>query len=153
MFSVSLCLCGYVEVKIALGGFALLALAAVWPAREEIVNPDDRGEKDHAAGVVTDYAIGGATAVLFYAEPTRTYDVDVFVTLPTGANRALVSVGRDLDVHRLQVAMDDAVLVRRLERLGNLCGEREPLVHRRVLWRSATVGAATRARGQNEQEA
>jgi hypothetical protein len=25
-----------------------------------------------AARVVTDYAIGGATAVLFYAEPTRT---------------------------------------------------------------------------------
>ena len=33
-------------------------------------------------GVVTDYALGGATAVLFYAEPTRTYDLDVFVTLP-----------------------------------------------------------------------
>ena len=35
-------------------------------------------------GVVSAYAIGGATAVLFYAEPTRTYDVDVFVTLPSG---------------------------------------------------------------------
>lgn len=35
-----------------------------------------------AAGVVADYAIGGATAVLFYAEPTRTYDLDVFVVLP-----------------------------------------------------------------------
>jgi len=35
-------------------------------------------------GVVTDYALGGATAVLFYAEPTRTYDLDVFVTLPPG---------------------------------------------------------------------
>lgn len=35
-----------------------------------------------AAGVVRDYALGGATAVLFYAEPTRTYDVDVFVLLP-----------------------------------------------------------------------
>lgn len=32
-----------------------------------------------AAGIVSGYAIGGATAVLFYAEPTRTYDVDVFV--------------------------------------------------------------------------
>ena len=31
--------------------------------------------------VVAEYAVGGATAVLFYAEPTRTYDVDVFVTL------------------------------------------------------------------------
>lgn len=34
-------------------------------------------------GVVADYAIGGATATLFYAEPSRTYDVDVFV-LPAG---------------------------------------------------------------------
>ena len=32
-------------------------------------------------GVLEDYALGEATAVLFYAEPTRTYDVDVFVTL------------------------------------------------------------------------
>jgi hypothetical protein len=32
-------------------------------------------------GVVDDYAVGGATAILFYAEPTRTYDLDVFVTL------------------------------------------------------------------------
>jgi hypothetical protein len=37
-----------------------------------------------AAGVIVEYAIGGATAVLFYAEPTRTYDLDVFVTLPGG---------------------------------------------------------------------
>jgi len=29
--------------------------------------------------VIADYALGGATAMLFYAEPTRTYDVDVFV--------------------------------------------------------------------------
>ena len=43
-------------------------------------------------GVVADYAIGGATAVLFYAEPTRTYDVDVFVTLPSGPAPALVSL-------------------------------------------------------------
>ena len=26
-----------------------------------------------ARGLVRDYALGGATAVLFYAEPTRTY--------------------------------------------------------------------------------
>jgi hypothetical protein len=32
--------------------------------------------------VLSGYAVGGATAVLFYAEPTRTYDVDVFVRLP-----------------------------------------------------------------------
>jgi hypothetical protein len=34
-----------------------------------------------AGGVLDEYAIGGATAVLFYAEPARTYDLDVFVTL------------------------------------------------------------------------
>lgn len=33
-------------------------------------------------GLVASYAIGGATAVLFYAEPTRTYDLDVFVIIP-----------------------------------------------------------------------
>jgi len=33
-------------------------------------------------GVVQDYALGGAMAGLFYAEPTRTYDLDVFVILP-----------------------------------------------------------------------
>jgi hypothetical protein len=33
-------------------------------------------------GLIEDYAIGGAMAVLFYAEPTRTYDLDVFVLLP-----------------------------------------------------------------------
>lgn len=32
-------------------------------------------------GIVADYAVGGAMAVLFYAEPTRTYDLDVFVVL------------------------------------------------------------------------
>ena len=48
-------------------------------------------EQMRDSGVVTDYAIGGATAVLFYAEPTRTYDVDVFVTLPSVTEPALVS--------------------------------------------------------------
>ena len=44
------------------------------------------------ARVFAEYAIGGATAVLFYAEPTRTYDLDVFVTLPTvGADLAPLS--------------------------------------------------------------
>jgi hypothetical protein len=43
-------------------------------------------------GVVRDYAIGGATAVLFYAEPARTYDVDVFVLLETPQLSPLVSL-------------------------------------------------------------
>ena len=33
-------------------------------------------------GLINAYAIGGAMAALFYAEPTRTYDLDVFVDLP-----------------------------------------------------------------------
>ncbi len=49
------------------------------------------------SGVVGDYAVGGATAVLFYAEPTRTYDVDVFVTLPSGTEAALVSLASVYD--------------------------------------------------------
>ncbi len=44
------------------------------------------------AGLVRDYAIGGATAALFYAEPARTYDVDVFVILEPGDTSSLVSL-------------------------------------------------------------
>jgi hypothetical protein len=33
-------------------------------------------------GIVADYAIGGGMAALFYAETTRTYDVDVFALIP-----------------------------------------------------------------------
>jgi hypothetical protein len=35
-----------------------------------------------AAGIITNYAIGGGMAALFYAETTRTYDVDVFALIP-----------------------------------------------------------------------
>lgn len=42
-------------------------------------------ERMRDEGLVLQYAIGGATAVLFYAEPTRTYDVDVFVILRSNA--------------------------------------------------------------------
>ena len=45
-----------------------------------------------ADDLVGDYAIGGATAVLFYAEPARTYDIDVFVVLPQTAPGSLVSL-------------------------------------------------------------
>ncbi len=38
-------------------------------------------------GVLHDYAVGGAMATLFYAEPTRTYDLDVFVMLPDAKSR------------------------------------------------------------------
>ena len=42
-----------------------------------------------AGGILRDYAIGGATASLFYTEPSRTYDVDVFVVLPPSNDKAL----------------------------------------------------------------
>src|SRR5712691_6037902 len=45
-------------------------------------------------GVIGDYAIGGAMAALFYAEVTRTYDIDVFATIP--AQRGLIIDMTDL---------------------------------------------------------
>lgn len=45
-----------------------------------------------ASGLVRDYALGGATAALFYAEPARTYDVDVFVLLPSPPHAPLASL-------------------------------------------------------------
>jgi hypothetical protein len=42
-------------------------------------------------GIIEDYALGGAMAVLFYAEPTRTYDLDVFVILPP-SDRPIVTL-------------------------------------------------------------
>ncbi len=47
-------------------------------------------------GIVTQYAVGGATAVLFYAEPTRTYDLDVFVTLEQRQDLPLIARRRPL---------------------------------------------------------
>jgi len=41
-------------------------------------------------GIVEEYAIGGAMAMLFYAEPTRTYDLDVFVLLPRSEETIVV---------------------------------------------------------------
>jgi hypothetical protein len=43
--------------------------------------------------IIGDYALGGATAMLFYAEPTRTYDVDVFILPASAEGSALVSLG------------------------------------------------------------
>ena len=45
-------------------------------------------------GIVAQYAVGGATAVLFYAEPTRTYDLDVFVTLDATGKDLLAPLSR-----------------------------------------------------------
>lgn len=35
-------------------------------------------------GVVEEYAVGGAMALLFYIEPAATYDLDIFALLPPG---------------------------------------------------------------------
>lgn len=39
-----------------------------------------------ADGIIEDYALGGATAVIFYTEPIATEDVDVFVHLKPDGN-------------------------------------------------------------------
>ena len=39
-----------------------------------------------ADGVIGNYALGGATAVIFYTEPIATEDVDIFVHLKPGGN-------------------------------------------------------------------
>lgn len=44
------------------------------------------------SGVVEKYAIGGAFALLFYSEPSLTYDVDVFVFLPRQKDSLLISL-------------------------------------------------------------
>lgn len=49
------------------------------------------------SSIVAAYAIGGATTVLFYAEPARTYDVDVFVTLHARTTTGLVSLASVYD--------------------------------------------------------
>jgi hypothetical protein len=40
-------------------------------------------------GIVTRYAIGGAMAATFYAEPVLTFDLDIFVLLPQAAGGLL----------------------------------------------------------------
>ena len=53
-------------------------------------------------GIVSQYAVGEATAVLFYAEPTRTYDLDVFVALDAGAGDDLVPLSAAYEWARAQ---------------------------------------------------
>lgn len=45
-------------------------------------------------GVIEGYAMGGATALLFYAEPALTFDVDIFIFLPGDKGlKGLVDLG------------------------------------------------------------
>ena len=47
------------------------------------------------------------------------------------------AVGADLDIRGLQIAVDDALLVRRFERLGDLLRDRQRLVERNRATRDA----------------
>jgi hypothetical protein len=48
-------------------------------------------ERMKREGVLTEYAIGGAMALVFWTEPVATFDLDVFVHLP-GESTLLVSL-------------------------------------------------------------
>ena len=56
-----------------------------------------------ATGLVRDYALGGATAVLFYAEPARTYDVDVFVLLAWARSKGFGTDAEHILMHGVPV--------------------------------------------------
>lgn len=43
-------------------------------------------------GMIESYAIGGAMAMLFWAEPTVTFDLDAFVLLPARSDSIIVSL-------------------------------------------------------------
>ena len=43
-------------------------------------------------GVIADYVIGGATALLYFSEPTFTEDIDVFVYLKRRGNSTIVDM-------------------------------------------------------------
>lgn len=44
-------------------------------------------------GIIAKYALGGATALLFYTEPALTFDVDIFIFLPgVEVKKSLVNI-------------------------------------------------------------
>jgi hypothetical protein len=63
-------------------------------------------------GVFTSYALGGAMAATFYTEPVLTFDLDVFVLLPT-PGASLVSLSPIYDALRRRGYTEDkeAVLI------------------------------------------
>jgi len=50
-------------------------------------------EEMMALGVITDYAIGGAMAQVFWDEAIPTFDIDVLVLLPEPQTSLLTSLG------------------------------------------------------------
>ena len=53
--------------------------------------------------VVTEYAIGGAMAIVFWTEPVLTYDLDVFVHLPEAESRGFVPDSEHLVIQGIPV--------------------------------------------------
>ena len=63
----------------------------------------------------------------------RSVSSDVAFARPKSSTFTIPSA-RDLDVRRLQVPMDDAALVRGVQRLGELSRDRERFAHRNRAW-------------------
>lgn len=57
-------------------------------------------------GVISEYAVGGAMAIAFWSEPTPTFDLDVFVFLPSAG--LLVDLGPIYDWARKRGYRDEA---------------------------------------------
>ena len=80
-------------------------------------------------------------------------DLDVVCQVRTGSiafanpksSTFTVPSASDLDVRRLQIAMDDPLLMRSFERLGDLLRDRQRLIERNrsCAMRSASVGPST----------
>ena len=66
-----------------------------------------------AEGVIERYAIGGAMAMLFWAEPTVTFDLDVFILLPGLSGATIVSlepIYRVLRARHFEVVAEHVVI-------------------------------------------
>jgi hypothetical protein len=69
-----------------------------------------------ASGLVRDYAIAGATAVL-YAEPARTYDVEVFIlTAHNALAQGAVTTARTMDYEGVPVRVTDPAFQKKSKR-------------------------------------
>jgi hypothetical protein len=79
------------------------------PDLERIV---ERLNELRSSGVIGQYAIGGAFAFVFYAEPIETLDLDIFADLPVSAG-GLISLDRLYSQLREQgyEASGDAILI------------------------------------------
>lgn len=63
-------------------------------------------------GIISRYAIGGAMAATFYAEPVLTFDLDIFVLLPQAASGLLTLAPLYADLRRRSYAEEgECVLI------------------------------------------